>query len=110
MKDKLIKCVVQGKVQNLTPSAYKIARRFFGAVSEEEVASRKPEELKRPLMKPVIIKPPMQKPEVIAPPEGDPKAEPIVAETAPIVSGDPKTAETPKQKAEKKPARKPAKK
>lgn len=116
MADK-ITCVVNGKIQKLTPSAFKIARSKYGAVSEEEVAARKPEELKRPLMKPVIIKPPMKEPEVIAPPEGDPKAEPIVAETAPIISGDPKVTETPrtpapepKPKAEKKPARKPVKK
>ena len=117
MKDKLIRCIVNGKLQNLTPSAYKIARRFYGAVSEEEVASRKPEELKRPLMKPVIIKPPMKEPEMAKPPEGDPKAESIVADAAPITSGDPKVTETPrtpapelKPKTEKKPARKTARK
>ncbi len=114
MKDKLIRCIVNGKLQNLTPSAYKIARRFYGAVSEEEVASRKPEELKRPLMKPTIIKPPLQKPEVIKPPEGDPKSEQTVDSTE-VISGDPKTAEVapapaPRPKAEKKTARKPAKK
>ena len=103
MKDKLIKCIVQGKVQNLTPSAYKIARRFYGAVSEEEVAARKPEELKRPLMKPVIIKPPMKEPEVIKPPAGDPKAE-TPTDNAEIISGDPKA-----EKPVKKPARKPKK-
>lgn len=112
MADK-ITCVVNGKIQKLTPSALKIARRFYGAVSEEEVAARKPEELKRPLMKPVIIKPPMKEPEMIKPPEGDPKSEQTVDSTA-IVSGDPKTAEAstpaPRPKAEKKTARKPAKK
>lgn len=112
MKDKLIKCIVQGKVQNLTPSAFKIAKRFYSAVSEEEVAARKPEELKRPLMKPVIIKPPMQQPEMIKSTEGDPKSEQTVDSTA-TVSGDPKTAETTptaKPKAEKKPVRKSTKK
>lgn len=70
-----IKCIVNGKPQLLTPAAYKMAKRFFGAVSEEDAKLAKPVELQRPLMKPVIIKPPMKQPEVVAPPEGDPMAE-----------------------------------
>lgn len=82
-----IKCIVNGKPQLLTPAAYKMAKRFFGAVSEEDAKLAKPVELQRPLMKPVIIKPPMKQPEVVAPPEGDPMAE--VPEATEEKTGDP---------------------
>lgn len=99
MAQEKIKCIINGKVQNLTPAAFKLAKRFYGAVSEEEMKIAKPAELQRPLMKPTIIKPPIKQPEVIEPKEevieGDPKSETSVTEPE-VKAGDPKSAEVKK--------------
>jgi hypothetical protein len=99
MAEKRIKCLVNGKIVLLNDKAYKIAKRFYGAVSEVEMAQAKPIELQKPLLKPTlkptIIKPPIKQPEVIeVKEEGDPLVEATVKEET-IDAGDPVTDEKP---------------
>ena len=91
-----IKAIINGKTISLSEAAFKVAKRFYGAVSEEELRLTKPIELSKPLikptMKPIIIKPPLKAvPEVKLPEvtEGDPAA--VVKASVPDVTGDPVT-------------------
>jgi hypothetical protein len=76
MAEKKVKVLIGNKTISLSPAAYKIAKRFYGAVSEEELQLAKPIELQKPLirptMKPVIIKPPLKEVPEVKVPEGDP--------------------------------------
>jgi hypothetical protein len=92
-----IKAIINGKTITLSEAAFKVAKRFYGAVSEEELKLSKPTELSKPLikptMKPIIIKPPLKAvPEVKLPEvtEGDPATEEVKA-SEPDVTGDPVT-------------------
>lgn len=95
MADK-VKCLVNGRQITLSKKAFELARKFYGAISEEELKAAKPVELMKPLIKPtarpVILKPPLKEvPEVKLPDviikDGDPAAE--VKAAAPDVTGDP---------------------
>jgi len=95
-KEELVKAIINGKSVRLSKAAYKIASRFFNAVSEEDLKKARPAELAKPLLrptiKPVIIKPAIKEPEVKAPElpaelQGDPMAEKV--EETVEVGGDP---------------------
>jgi len=105
MADK-VKCIINGKSITLSAAAFKVAKRFYGATSEEELRLTKPIELSKPLIKPTmtptIIKPPLKAvPEVKLPDiivkGGDPAAV-VVKASVPDVTGDPVT-EKPVRKA-----------
>jgi hypothetical protein len=105
-----IKAVINGKTISLSEAAFKVAKRFYGATSEEELRLSKPVELSKPLikptMKPVIIKPPLKEvPEVKVPEvtEGDPATVKVKA-SVPDVTGDPVT-EAPKAVVKKAPVK-----
>ena len=87
-----IRAIINGKTITLSEAAFKVAKRFYGAVSEEELRLSKPVELSRPLIKPTmtptIIKPPLKVPEVKVPEGGDPAAVEFKA-SVPDVTGDP---------------------
>jgi hypothetical protein len=91
-----VKCIINGKSHFLSEAAFKVAKRFYGAVSEEELKLSKPVELSKPLIKPTmnptIIKPPLKVPEVKVPEvtEGDPATVEVKA-SVPDVTGDPIT-------------------
>ena len=96
-KEELVRAIINGKSVRLSKAAYKIASRFFGAVSEEDLKKARPAELEKPLLrptiKPVIIKPAIKEPEMKVPDmpaelQGDPMAE-KVTETITADSGDP---------------------
>jgi len=95
MADK-VKCIINGKSITLSAAAFKVAKRFYGATSEEELRLSKPTELQKPLikptMKPVIIKPPLKVPEIptVIIQGGDPAAVEVKA-SVPDVTGDPVT-------------------
>ena len=88
-----IKAVINGKTISLSEAAFKVAKRFYGATSEEELQLSKPTELTRPLIKPtmqpVIIKPPMKEVDVMVL-KGDPVTE-VTKMSVPDISGDPVT-------------------
>jgi len=107
MADK-VKCIINGKSITLSAAAFKVAKRFYGAISETELLLTKPVELSKPLikptMKPIIIKPPLKSvPEVKVPEvtEGDPAAVKVNT-SVPDVTGDPVT-EAPKAVVKKAP-------
>jgi len=99
MADKKIKAIINGKMITLSEAAFKVAKRFYGAVSETELQLSKPVELSKPLIKPtmnpVIIKPPLKEaleaklPDIIVK-GGDPVAVEVKA-SVPDVTGDPVT-------------------
>jgi hypothetical protein len=110
-KEELVKAIVKGRSKPLSKAAYKIASRYFNAVSEEDLRKARPAELEKPLLrptiKPVMIKPAIKEPEVKAPEmpaelQGDPMAE-KVNEVATADSGDPvvKPKRTPAKKAKR---------
>ncbi len=83
-REELVKAIINGKTKKLSKAAYKIASRFFNAISEEDLKRARPAELEKPLLrptiKPVMIKPAIKEPEVKAPEmpaelQGDPMAE-----------------------------------
>jgi len=88
-----VKCIINGKSHLLSEAAFKVAKRFYGAVSEEELKLSKPVELSKPLikptMKPVIIKPPLKEVDVMVL-KGDPVTE-VTKMSVPDISGDPVT-------------------
>jgi len=92
MADKKIRAIINGKTISLSEAAFKVAKPFYGAVSEEELKTSKPIELSRPLikptMKPIIIKPPMKEVDVMVS-VGDPVTE-VTVMSVPDISGDPK--------------------
>jgi len=102
MADK-VKCIINGKSITLSAAAFKVAKRFYGAISETELQLSKPTELQKPLikptMKPIIIKPPLKEvPEVnVIVTVGDPVTE-VTKMSIPDISGDPVT-EKPVKKA-----------
>jgi hypothetical protein len=63
MADK-IKCLINNQVHNLTPRAFRVAEKFYGAERLDKAIAQKPIELSRPLVIPKILK----------------KAEPVIAE------------------------------
>ena len=81
-KDK-IKCMVRGKILDLTPVAFEMAKEYFGAVKISELTVSKPIELTRPILIPKI-KVTVEKPEELT------KIEPAVAEK-PVVKKKPAT-------------------
>ena len=91
MAGKTIKCLVNGKKRVLSEVAYKLAKRHFGAVSEEDLKLTKPVELTKPLIKPtikpVIIKPAMKEVDVMVL-VGDPVTE-VTVTSVPDISDDP---------------------
>ena len=119
--EKKVKCIVNGRTITMTAAAFKVARRFYGAVSEQDLLKSKPVELQRPLikpeMKPVIIKPPIKEIETKIP-DGDPKEDHVngtalgdpktdeAPKEEPVNAGDPKTKEAPKAEKPKRTASK----
>lgn len=109
-KEELVKAIINGKTKKLSKAAYKIASRFYGAISEEDLKKARPAELAKPLLrptiKPVMIKPAIKEPEVKTPEmpaelQGDPMAE-KVPEAITADSGDPiKPKRTPAKKGKK---------
>lgn len=104
MLEKKVKAIVNGKTVMLSEAAFKIAKRFYNASSEEELRLAKPVELTRPLikptMKPIIIKPPMK--EVPEPKvEGDPVTE-VTVTAVTEDTGDPKPVKKAPAKRKKK--------
>jgi len=91
MAEKKIKCLVNGRTVTLTEQAFKLAKRHFGAISEDELQRAKPVELQKPLIKPtikpVILKPPIKEIPEVKVPESDPMTE--VKPEEPDASGDP---------------------
>ena len=71
-KDK-IKCMVRGKILDLTPVAFEMAKEYFGAVKISELTVSKPIELTKPILIPKI-KVKVEKPEELT------KVEPAVVE------------------------------
>jgi hypothetical protein len=95
-REELVKAIINGKTKKLSKAAYKIASRFFNAISEEDLKKARPAELEKPLLrptiKPVMIKPAIKEPEVKTPEmpaelQGDPMAEKV--EETVEVGGDP---------------------
>jgi hypothetical protein len=99
-KDK-IECLVKGKVLKLTPEAFKIAEKYFGAERMSELAINKPIELSKPILipKPIEIKRPViskpiekpvekapepQKTEVIAKEVAEPLVVKVPVKKAPV--------------------------
>ena len=54
MAKEKIKCVVRGKIQELSPTAYEIAKEYFGAVKASDLKITKPIELSKPILTPKI--------------------------------------------------------
>jgi len=116
VKEELVKAIINGKSVRLSKAAYKIASRFYGAVSEEDLKKARPAELERPLLrptiKPVMIKPAIKEPEVKTPEmpaelQGDPMTEKVEetvesgGDPAAVVPGPSKSKRTPAKKAKK---------
>jgi hypothetical protein len=115
-KEELVKAIINGKTKKLSKAAYKIASRFFNAISEEDLKKARPAELERPLLrptiKPVMIKPAIKEPEVKTPEmpaelQGDPMTEKVEetvesgGDPAAVVPGPSKSKRTPAKKAKK---------
>ena len=44
-REELVKAIINGKTKKLSKAAYKIASRFFNAISEEDLKRARPAEL-----------------------------------------------------------------
>ena len=54
MAKEKIKCVVRGKIQELSPTAYEMAKDYFGAAKVSDLNISKPIELSKPILIPTI--------------------------------------------------------
>ena len=54
MAKEKIKCVVRGKILELSPTAYEIAKEHYGAVKVSDLNISKPIELSKPILIPKI--------------------------------------------------------
>ena len=54
MAKEKIKCVVRGKILELSPTAYEMAKDYFGAAKVSDLNITKPIELSRPILIPKI--------------------------------------------------------
>ena len=54
MAKEKIKCVVRGKILELSPTAYEMAKEYFGAVKVSDLNISKPIELSKPILIPKI--------------------------------------------------------
>lgn len=57
MAKEKIKCVVRGKILELSPNAYEMAKQYFGAQRLSDLVVPRPIELNKPLMIPKPLKP-----------------------------------------------------
>lgn len=65
---KMIKCIIDGKVVELTEAAAAIAKEYYGAVTEADIIKMKPQEISRPIIRPAT-------PPVVV--EGEVKKKPV---------------------------------
>ena len=54
MAKEKIKCVVRGKILELSPNAYEMAKEYFGAAKVSDLNISKPIELSKPILIPKI--------------------------------------------------------
>ena len=54
MAKEKIKCVVRGKILELSPTAYEMAKEYFGAAKVSDLNITKPIELSKPILIPKI--------------------------------------------------------
>ena len=54
MAKEKIKCVVRGKILELSPTAYEMAKEYFGAAKVSDLNISKPIELSKPILIPKI--------------------------------------------------------
>ena len=54
MAKEKIKCVVRGKIMELSPTAYEMAKDYFGAAKVSDLNITKPIELSKPILIPKI--------------------------------------------------------
>ena len=54
MAKEKIKCVVRGKILELSPTAYEMAKEYFGAAEVSDLNISKPIELSKPILIPKI--------------------------------------------------------
>ena len=95
MAKEKIKCVVRGKILELSPTAYEMAKDYFGAAKVSDLNITKPIELSKPILTPKInVK--VEKPEELT------KKEPEWEERLKDVKGiEMVVAEVPEELAEK---------
>ena len=84
MAKEKVKCMVRGKILELSPTAYEMAKEYFGAAKVSDLNITKPIELSKPILIPKInVK--VEKPEELLQKPATEVKQPEVKETVPEV-------------------------